>query len=122
MFQFSFFEGFCVELFIDTFNYNGHSTTIDSLWTGLPIVTLMGKSFSARVSASFLSNLNLNELIAYNINQYENIIVDLANDQKKLNDLKNKLIITKKTNPLFDSIQYTKDLECILNGLVRNQK
>jgi len=110
----------CADLFIDTFNYNGHSTTIDSLWTGLPVVTLMGESFSARVTSSFLSTLNLKQLIASDVKQYEDIVIELANDRKKLANLKNELIVSKKTNPLFDSSRHTRDLECIFQGLVNN--
>ena len=41
------------DLFLDTFNVNAHTTTSDSLWAGLPVLTMVGKSFSARVSAIF---------------------------------------------------------------------
>ena len=108
----------CADLFLDTFNYNGHSTSIDSLWSGLPVITLLGESFSSRVSASLLEALNLKELIARDINQYENIILELANDKDKLKKLKYKLKISKNKSPLFDSISYTKDIEYILKKLV----
>jgi len=108
----------CADLFIDSFNYNGHSTTIDSLWTGLPVVTLLGKSFSARVSASFLKTLGFEELIAYNIDEYEKIIINLASNPKKLKNISDKIKQEKKLNPLFDSRKSTKDLEEIFYGLI----
>ncbi len=108
----------CADLFLDTFNYNGHSTSIDSLWSGLPVITLLGQSFSARVSSSLLKALNLTELIATDINQYENIIVELAHDKNKLKKLKHKLKVSRTKSPLFDSISYTKEMECILKQLV----
>ena len=70
----------CADLFIDTFNYNGHSTVIDALWTGLPVITLLGQSFCARVSGSLLNTLGLNELVAYNTNEYEEIIIELSSN------------------------------------------
>ena len=52
------------DLGLDTFCYNGHTTTSDALCMGLPILTKIGTSFSARVSASILNSIGLNELIA----------------------------------------------------------
>ena len=57
-------------LFLDTFPYNAHSTAIDSIWAGVPIVTLTGKSFTSRVVASLLNTLNLKYLISYNLDSY----------------------------------------------------
>ena len=110
----------CADLFIDTFNYNGHSTVIDSLWAGLPVVTLLGQSFCARVSGSLLNTLELNELIAHNTNEYEKIIIELSRNPKKILDLKKRLILLKKNNPLFNSKQKTKDLENIYLKLVKD--
>ena len=64
----------CADLFIDTFSFNAHSTAMDSLWCELPIVTMMGKSFIARIAGSLLTNLGLTELIAQTSNEYEDII------------------------------------------------
>ena len=101
----------CADLFLDTFYFNGHSTSLDALWTGLPVVTLMGKGLFARVSGSYLIQLELEELIAYTIDQYENIIISLVNDPLKLKQIKNKLNKQKLINPLFNSEKYTENLE-----------
>ena len=61
----------CADIFIDTFSWNANSTAIDSLWTGLPVVTLLGKSYQARTGASFLTTLGLTELIAHSEHEYE---------------------------------------------------
>ena len=74
----------CADLFLDTFNYNAHSTAIDSLWAELPVVTMMGRSFASRVGASLLSALGLEELIAKNTREYEKIIIDLGNNETRL--------------------------------------
>ena len=57
----------CADLFIDTFPYGAHTTCSDSLWAGLPIVTLMGKSFASRVGGSLLNAINLEELITQKV-------------------------------------------------------
>ena len=62
----------CADLFIDTFPYGAHTTCSDSLWAGLPIVTLMGKSFASRVGSSLLNAINLEELITTTEKEYEN--------------------------------------------------
>ena len=61
----------CADLFIDTFPYGAHTTCSDSLWAGLPIVTLMGKSFASRVAGSLLNAINLEELITTTEKEYE---------------------------------------------------
>ena len=61
------------DLFLDTFNYNAHTTASDALWGGVPIVTKQGKSFSARVCSSLLTALDLVELITKNNVEYENL-------------------------------------------------
>ena len=110
----------CADLFIDTFNYNGHSTVIDSLWAGLPVVCLIGKSYAARVSASLLKTLGLDQLIAKTTNEYEDIIINLSKNPKKLIEIKDNLILSKRSNPLFDSKKYTSDLENIYLELAKN--
>ena len=51
------------DLFLDTFNVNAHTTTSDSLWGELPVLTMAGRSFASRVSASLLNSIGLEELI-----------------------------------------------------------
>ncbi len=108
----------CADLLLDTFNWNANSTAMESLWSGLPIVTLKGKCFLARVSASFLTTLGLDCLIANSKNQYEEIVVDLAENPLRFNNIRKKLITVKNVNPLFDSELKTKDLEKIYFHLI----
>ena len=112
----------CADLFIDTFNWNANSTAIDSLWVGLPVVTLLGKGFTARTSASLLTSLGLTELIAHTEKEYEDIVISLAKDTTKLREIKGKLINSKYKNPLFNSQKITDNLERIYSDLVVNSK
>ena len=102
------------DLFIDTFNYNAHTTASDALWAGLPIVTKQGKQFSARVTSSLLTACGLPELITKNEKEYEDLIYELATNPKKLKTISLKLSENKKNNPLFNTKQYTNNFE---NGL-----
>ena len=99
------------DLFVDTFNYNAHTTASDALYAGLPIVTKKGKQFSARVCASLLSAIGLPELITKTEREYENLIIDLALNNEKLKKIKKKLLINKFKTPLFDSETYTRHFE-----------
>ena len=99
------------DLLLDTFNVNAHTTASDALWAGLPLVTLPGEQFAARVAASILSATNLPELIAKDEAGYEAIALDLALHPEKIAALKQKLNDQIKACPLFDSEGYTRDLE-----------
>ena len=99
------------DLFLDTFNFNGHTTTSEALWAGLPVVTKVGKGFPARVAASLLNAIDLAELVTENENCYEALILELATNPKKLSKIKEKLLANRLTQPLFDTEQYTKFLE-----------
>ena len=102
------------DLFIDTFNYNAHTTASDALWGGLPIVTKQGKQFTARVTSSLLTACGLPELITKNEKEYEELIYELATNPKKLKAISLKLSKNKKNKPLFNTKLYTKNFE---NGL-----
>ena len=104
------------DLFIDTFNYNAHTTASDALWAGLPVVTKMGKGFSTRVAGSLLNSIDLCELITDNKKIYEKLIIDLATNPNKLNEIKEKLNRNRFSKPLFNTVLYTKNLE---NGYKR---
>ena len=101
----------CADLFIDTFPYGAHTTCSDSLWAGLPIVTLMGKSFASRVGGSLLNAINLEELITITEKEYEKLIMELANNSYLLKEIRNKLHKNRFTKPLFDTKLYTKNIE-----------
>jgi predicted O-linked N-acetylglucosamine transferase (SPINDLY family) len=99
------------DLYLDTFPYNSHSTASESLWAGLPLITLTGKSFHTRVAASILNAINLPELVANSLEEYEKLAIELALNPQKLKNIKNKLDSNIKTAPLFDTPVYTKNLE-----------
>ena len=99
------------DLFLDTLPYNAHTTTSDALWTGLPVLTLMGRSFSSRVAASLLNAIGLPELITNTPEEYEALAIELAINPKKLAEIKLKLANNRLTTPLFDTPLFAKNLE-----------
>ena len=99
------------DLFLDTFPYNAHTSCSDSIWAGLPILTLEGDSFQSRVASSLLKTTGLNELIAKNEKEYVDKAIYIAKNKEYLNELKNKLIASKDSNPLFDNKSFTHNIE-----------
>ena len=99
------------DLFLDTFPYNAGTTASDSLWAGLPVLTLTGQSFASRMAASLLNAIGLPELITNTQEEYESLAIELAMNPKKLADIKLKLANNRLTTPLFDTPLFTKNLE-----------
>jgi predicted O-linked N-acetylglucosamine transferase (SPINDLY family) len=99
------------DLFLDTFPYNAHATSLDTLWAGVPLLTYPGKSFASRVAASLVSTVGLPELIAGSPSQYEEKALELAADPVRLGQLRSKL--ARRDTTLFDTEQYTRNLEAV---------
>jgi len=99
------------DLFLDTSPYNAHTTAIDSLKSGLPLITCLGKSFSGRVSASLLNAIKLPELVTSSMLEYESLAIDLATDPHKLEAIKKKLENNRMIAPLFNTPLFTRNLE-----------
>ena len=107
------------DIALDTLIVNGHTTTTDALWAGIPVVTLPGNHFSSRVSQSMLKANGLRELVADNPSSYVNLAVSLANDPKKLASIKAKILSNNKTQSLFNNKLYTKNLENIFRKICK---
>jgi len=99
------------DLFIDTLPYNAHTTAIDALWAGLPVLTLPGEAFASRVAASLLRAIRLPELITATQDEYENTAVALAADAQRLADIRRRLADNRLTAPLFDAKLFARHLE-----------
>ncbi|WP_319525214.1 tetratricopeptide repeat protein [uncultured Desulfosarcina sp.] len=99
------------DLCLDTRAVNGAATTSDALWAGVPVVTIKGRHFASRMSASILTAVGLEELIADDLQQYEELAVALATDGKRLKALREKLERNKRTHPLFDTRRFVRNLE-----------
>jgi predicted O-linked N-acetylglucosamine transferase (SPINDLY family) len=110
------------DLFLDTFNYNAHTTASDALWAGLPVVTKRGRQFSARVAASLLSAIGLEELVTETAEAYEKLILALAQDPTRLAELRTRLAANRQTHPLFDTKQYTRYFEAGLDAAHRRYR
>jgi predicted O-linked N-acetylglucosamine transferase (SPINDLY family) len=101
----------CADLFLDTFACNAHTTASDALWTGLPIVTLQGRGFPARVAGSLLHACGLPELVTGSAADYAALALRLATEPAALAAIRAKLAAQLPTAPLFDVAAFTKAIE-----------
>ena len=111
-----------VDIFLDTFPYNAHTTSSDAIRMGIPIVTLIGKSFASRVSASILNQVNMSQLVVNNIEDFEKVAIELATKKDRLKDIKNEIKKNIQDSKLFDSLKFTKNLEKIYQDLINEKK
>src|SRR5262249_25526012 len=100
-----------LDLTLDPFPYNGHTGNLDSLWMGVPVITLAGRTAVGRGGVSVLSNVGLTDLIARTPEQYVAIAVALANDRARLSALRAELRSWMRSSPLVDGPGYAADVE-----------
>jgi len=100
-------------LFLDTVPYNAHTTAVDALRVGLPLLTYMGRAFAGRVAASLLKAIGVPELIAANQEEYESMAIDFATNSEKLAKVRDKLSINRATTPLFNNEEFARGMEKI---------
>ncbi len=99
------------DLVLDTFHYNAHTTAVDALWAGLPVLTCPGDAFASRVGASLLQTLGLPELIAASRSEYERLALSLATEPERLAGIRKKLAGNIATHPLFDTARFARHIE-----------
>jgi predicted O-linked N-acetylglucosamine transferase (SPINDLY family) len=99
------------DLFLDNFPYGAHTTASDSMWMGVPILTLSGRSFAARVSSSLVHAAGIGEMHCKTEQEFIERAVEFGNDPAKLAPIKAKLIAGRDTCLLFDTPNLVRHLE-----------
>ncbi|MCW0000153.1 hypothetical protein OE766_18120 [Pararhizobium sp. YC-54] len=107
---------------LDTFPCNGHTTTSDKLWAGLPVPTFKGSHFASRVSESLLRAIDLGELVATDPQSYVELCVSLAHAPDRIRALKEKLNTNRRIAPLFNTGRFTRHLEKAYTMMVDRAK
>jgi protein O-GlcNAc transferase len=108
-----------VDVALDTYPYNGATTTLDTLWMGVPMVALRGDRGIARGGYSILQSLNLPELIASSPAQYVALNVRLGRDRSWRDRLRTTLRNDLAASPLMDAASFVADLESAYRGMWR---
>lgn len=99
------------DVVLDTFPYNGATTTLETLWMGIPLVTKVGQQFAARNSYGMMMNAGIEEGIAWSDEEYVNWGVRLGTDANLRQQVAWKLRQARQTSPLWNGRQFTQELE-----------
>jgi len=100
-----------VDIALDTYPYHGTATTCETLWMGVPVVTLMGRTHISRVGVSLLTNAGLPELVAQSPEEYLTIASDLAGNPSRRLELRMGLRDRLRFSPLTDSNRFASEAE-----------
>ncbi|MEQ9488940.1 MAG: hypothetical protein RIM72_08100 [Alphaproteobacteria bacterium] len=108
-----------VDIALDTFPYNGTTTTCDALWMGVPVVSLLGDRHAGRVSASFLKRLDLDDWIAASPKNYVDIAVSAASNRDGLSVLQRSLRARMAASSLVDCESFAKNIDAAFRTMWR---
>ncbi|XP_017794291.1 PREDICTED: UDP-N-acetylglucosamine--peptide N-acetylglucosaminyltransferase 110 kDa subunit isoform X1 [Habropoda laboriosa] len=106
-------RGQLADVCLDTPLCNGHTTSMDVLWTGTPVVTLPGETLASRVAASQLNTLGCPELIARTRQEYQDIAIRLGTDREYLKAIRAKVWKARSESPLFNCKLYAIGMEML---------
>ena len=110
-----------VDINLDTFPYNGTTTTCEALYMGVPVIALKGRSHRSRVSHSILESMGANELVAQNQDEYVKLAVGLANDQNRLKEYRKNIRNNFINSSVMDAESYTKELEAAYKNMLTSE-
>lgn len=108
-----------VDIALDTFPYNGTTTTCEALWMGVPVVTLLGDRHAARVGGSILQRLGLTDLVAGDAERYLAVAASLAGDLERLASLRRSLRGMMARSPLCDAPSFSSALDTACRDMWR---
>ena len=109
-----------LDIVLDTFPYNGHTTSLDALWMGVPVVSLAGDAPVSRAGLSQLTNLGLPDLVAHSESEYVNTATTLAGDLPRLAQLRSTLRNRMENCILMDAPHFTRQVEAAYRSMWRN--
>ena len=108
-----------IDIALDTFPWNGVTTTFEAIWMGVPVLTMKGFNFNSRCGESINKNLGINELIAENEKEYIFKAIDLASNKEKLLYFRNLIFNNALSSPLFNQNKFSGDFYNSLERIYR---
>ena len=110
-----------IDIALDTFPYNGVTTTFEAIWKGVPVISINGFNFTSRCGSSILKNLGVEDLVAKNEDDYISKAVSFSNDLKTLIRLRDKVYDMALKSPLFDTKSFTLEFEDKIDFILKNE-
>lgn len=108
-----------LDLVLDPFPYNGHTTSLDALWMGVPVVSLAGQRAVSRAGLSQLTNLGLPEFVAFTEDDYVRIAAQWAGDLPRLAELRGTLRQRMEASVLMDVPRFARQIEAAYRAMWR---
>ena len=108
-----------IDIALDTFPYNGVTTSFEAIWMGVPVLTMSGYNFNSRCGESINKNLNMEQLIAKDEDDYIQKIVNLTNNTDEYINLRKSVFLDALKSPLFNTEDYSKSFFESLRKIVQ---
>jgi predicted O-linked N-acetylglucosamine transferase (SPINDLY family)/glycosyltransferase involved in cell wall biosynthesis len=108
------------DVVLDTYPYNGATTTMETLWMEIPIVTRVGEQFAARNSYTMMINAGVSEGIARSAEEYVSWGIRLGTDTNLRDQIRQKLRNSKQTSPLWDAPKFTQYMEAAYQSMYKS--
>jgi predicted O-linked N-acetylglucosamine transferase (SPINDLY family) len=109
-----------IDICLDTFPYNGHTTSLDALWMGVPVLSMEGKSAIARAGVSQSRNLQLaQELVGRSADEFVALALKLSGNLNRLSELRGTLRERMKVSALMDGARFARHVEAVYREIWR---
>ena len=108
-----------IDIALDTFPYNGVTTSFEAIWMGVPVLTMAGYNFNSRCGESINKNLNMEYLIAQNEKEYVAKAESLSNDRDKFLKIRKSLFLNAIKSPLFDGKKFSENFFSSLREIIK---
>ena len=107
-----------IDIALDTFPYNGVTTSFEAIWMGVPVLTMAGYNFNSRCGESINKNLNMDQLIAKDEEEYVSKAVRLTSEREKFLKLRKTLFLDAIKSPLFDEKKFARNFFSLIKEII----
>ena len=108
-----------IDIALDTFPYNGVTTSFEAIWMGVPVITMAGYNFNSRCGVSINKNLGMEQLIAKDENDYVQKAINFANDKEKYINLRKSIFTNAIKSPLFNAKRFAENFYDALRKIIK---
>ena len=108
-----------IDLALDTFPYNGVTTSFEAIWMGVPVLTMAGYNFNSRCGESINRNLGMQQLIAKDENDYVQKAIDLTKNQSEFINLRKSIFHNAIKSPLFNQKKFSDNFYKLITEITK---